>query len=199
MGASEPITLSRACEVIEIPSGTRATLPAGAVVRTMQSLGSGYTVATDRGYMYRIDARDADALGLSNASTAQAPVVQEGIFSERMVWDQLKTVYDPEIPVNIVDLGLVYSSVILPLQQGGNRIRIKMSMTAPGCGMGNVLKADVESKLSRLPGVKEVHVEVVFDPPWHPGLMSDAAKLQLGFDLDYGTTQAAPSVYGERK
>jgi probable FeS assembly SUF system protein SufT len=199
MGASEPITLSRACEVIEIPSGTRATLPAGAVVRIMQSLGSGYTVATDRGYMYRIDARDADALGLSNASTAQAPVVQEGIFSERMVWDQLKTVYDPEIPVNIVDLGLVYSSVILPLQQGGNRIRIKMSMTAPGCGMGNVLKADVESKLSRLPGVKEVHVEVVFDPPWHPGLMSDAAKLQLGFDLDYGTTQAAPSVYGERK
>jgi probable FeS assembly SUF system protein SufT len=199
MGASEPITLSRACEVIEIPSGTRATLLAGAVVRIMQSLGSGYTVATDRGYMYRIDARDADALGLSNASTAQAPVVQEGIFSERMVWDQLKTVYDPEIPVNIVDLGLVYSSVILPLQQGGNRIRIKMSMTAPGCGMGNVLKADVESKLSRLPGVKEVHVEVVFDPPWHLGLMSDAAKLQLGFDLDYGTTQAAPSVYGERK
>ena len=200
MGASEPITLSQACEVIEIPSGIRATLPAGAVVRIMQSLGSGYTVATDRGYMYRIDAKDTDALGLSNASTAQAPVVQEGIFSEQMVWDQLKTVYDPEIPVNIVDLGLVYSSVIAPLEQGGNRIRIKMSMTAPGCGMGNVLKADVESKLSRLPGVKEVHVEVVFDPPWHPGLMSDAAKLQLGCDLDYGTTtQAAPPIYRERK
>jgi len=116
-----------------------------------------------------------------------------------MVWDQLKSVYDPEIPVNIVDLGLVNSYVIAPLEGGGNRVHIKMSMTAPGCGMGNVLKADVESKLSRLPGVKEVHVEVVFDPPWHPGLMSDAAKLQLGFDLDYGTTQAAPSMYGERK
>jgi len=199
MGASEPITLSRACEVIEIPSGIRATLPAGAVVRIMQSLGRGHTVVTDRGYMYRVDAKDTDALGLSNAATAQAPPVHEGNFSEQMVWDQLKTVYDPEIPVNIVDLGLVYSCAIAPEEQGGNRIHIKMSMTAPGCGMGNVLKADVESRLSRLPGVKEVHVEVVFDAPWHPGLMSDAAKLQLGFDLDYGTTQAAPAMYGERK
>ncbi len=198
MGASEPITLSRACEVIEIPSGIRGTLPGGAVVRIMQSLGSGYTVTTDRGYMYRVDAKDTDALGISNP-TAQIPAVQEGTtFNEQMVWEQLKTVYDPEIPVNIVDLGLVYSCVIAPLEQGGNRIHIKMSMTAPGCGMGNVLKADVESRLSRLPGVKEVHVEVVFDPQWHPGLMSDAAKLQLGFDLDYGATQASPPIHGGR-
>ena len=198
MGASEPITLSRACEVIEIPSGIRGTLPGGAVVRIMQSLGSGYTVTTDRGYMYRVDAKDTDALGISNP-TAQIPAVQEGTtFNEQMVWEQLKTVYDPEIPVNIVDLGLVYSCVIAPLEQGGNRIHIKMSMTAPGCGMGNVLKADVESRLSRLPSVKEVHVEVVFDPPWHPGLMSDAAKLQLGFDLDYGATQTSPPIHGGR-
>jgi probable FeS assembly SUF system protein SufT len=199
MGASEPITLSRACEVIEIPSGIRATLPAGTVVRIMQSLGSGYTVAIDRGYMYRIDAKDLDTLGLSNAATAQTPAAREGASSDQMVWDQLKAVYDPEIPVNIVDLGLVYSCDIAPLEKGGNRIHIKMSMTAPGCGMGNVLKADVESRLSRLPGVQEVHVEVVFDPPWHPGLMSDAAKLQLGFDLDYGATQTSPPIYGERK
>ena len=198
MGATEPITLSRACEVIQIPSGIRATLPAGAVVRVMQSLGSGYTVATDRGYMYRVDAKDMDALGLAHAATTQAPAVQEGNFSEQMVWDQLKTVYDPEIPVNIVDLGLVYSCVIAPLEEGGNRVHIKMSMTAPGCGMGNVLKADVERKLSRLPSIREVHVEVVFDPPWHPGLMSDAAKLQLGFDLDYGTTQASSPILGGR-
>jgi len=191
MGAGEPITLSRACDVIEIPSGIRGTLPAGAVVRIMQSLGSSYTVATNRGYMYRIDARDTDALGLTNEVPKQASAVQEGIFSEQMVWDQLKTVYDPEIPVNIVDLGLVYSCVIAPLEQGGNRVHIKMSMTAPGCGMGDVLRTDVETKLSRLPGVKDVHVEVVFDPAWHPGLMSDAAKLQLGFDLDYGRTQAS--------
>jgi len=199
MSASGSVTLSRACEVIEIPSGTRGILPAGAIVRIMQSLGNGYTVATDRGYMYRVDAEDTDALGLSNTARAQAPAVQEGVFSNQMVWDQLKTVYDPEIPVNIVDLGLVYSCAIAPQEQGGNRIHIKMSMTAPGCGMGNVLKADVESRLSRLPSVKEVHVEVVFDPPWHPGLMSDAAKLQLGFDLDYGTTHASPPIYGERK
>jgi probable FeS assembly SUF system protein SufT len=198
MSASEAITMSRACEVVEIPSGIRGTLPEGTVVRMMQSLGSGYTVATDRGYMCRVDAKDADALGLSNVMTAQAATVREGTFNKQMVWDQLKNVYDPEIPVNIVDLGLVYSCVIAPLQEGGNRVHIKMSMTAPGCGMGNVLKADVESKLARLPGANEVHVEVVFDPPWHPGLMSDAAKLQLGFDLDYGTTQAAPSMYGER-
>jgi probable FeS assembly SUF system protein SufT len=166
----------------------------------MQALGSGYTVATDRGYMLRVDAKDADALGLSNAATAQAPAVHEGNFTDQMVWDQLKTVYDPEIPVNIVDLGLVYSCVIAPLEQGGNCVHLKMSMTAPGCGMGNVLKADVESKLSRLSGVKEVHVEVVFDPPWHPGLMSDAAKLQLGFDLDYGATQTATArIYREGK
>jgi probable FeS assembly SUF system protein SufT len=194
MGASELITLSRACEVIEIPSGIHGTLPAGAVVRIMQSLAGSYTVATDRGYMYRVEAKDTDALGLSNAAMAQEPAIQEGPFREQMVWDQLKTVYDPEIPVNIVDLGLVYSCVIVPLEQGGTRVHLKMSMTAPGCGMGNVLKADVESKLSRLPSIKEVHVEVVFDPPWHPGLMSDAAKLQLGFDLDYGITHASPPI-----
>lgn len=198
MGASGPITLSRACEVIEIPSGIRATLPAGAVVRIVQSLCSGFTVASDRGYMYRVDANDMDALGLSHAATAQAAQVQEGNFSEQMVWDQLKTVYDPEIPVNIVDLGLVYSCVVAPVEQGGNMIHIKMSMTAPGCGMGKVLKADMESRLSCLPSVKEVQVEVVFDPPWHPGLMSDAAKLQLGFDLDYGATAASPRVHGAR-
>jgi probable FeS assembly SUF system protein SufT len=199
MSANGSVTLSRACEVIEIPSGIRGILPAGAILRIMHSLGNGYTVATDRGCMYRVDAEDTDALGLSNTARAQAPAVQEGVFTNQMVWDQLKTVYDPEIPVNIVDLGLVYSCDIAPLEQGGNRVHIKMSMTAPGCGMGNVLKADVESKLSRLPSVKEVHVEVVFDPPWHRGLMSDAAKLQLGFDLDYGITDASPPIYGERQ
>src|SRR5258707_15094540 len=112
-----------------------------------------------------------------------------------MVWDQLKTVYDPEIPVNIVDLGLVYSCVIVSLEQGGNRVHIKMSMTAPGCGVGNGLKADVESKLSRLPSVKEVHVEGVFGPPWHPRLMPGAAQLQLGFNLDYGASQTSPPIH----
>jgi probable FeS assembly SUF system protein SufT len=183
MSTKEPITLSRGCEVVEIPSGISNKLPPGTIVRIMQDLGTSYTVYSDYGLMYRIDAKDADALGLTNVPAPEAPVAQQGTFREELVWDQLKTVYDPEIPVNIADLGLIYSCVSTPLDQGGYKIDIKMSMTAPGCGMGNVIKSDVESKLSRLPDVKEVHVEVVFDPPWNPARMSEAAKLQLGLDL----------------
>lgn len=174
------ITLSRECDAIEIPSGAPAKLPVGAGVRVMQYLGSSYTIASEYG-MFRIDVKDADALGLTPPPQAAAP--EQAEFSEKLVWDQLKTVYDPEIPVNIADLGLIYSCVTEPLEQGGRRIEIKMSMTAPGCGMGNVLKADVENKLARLPEVKEVNVEIVFDPPWNPSRMSEAARLQLGFDL----------------
>ncbi len=185
MQTSELISLSRACEAIGIPSGVREVLPQGTTVRIMQSLGSGYTVVDNRGYMLRIDARDADAMGLA-AEAGAASAVVGGSFKEDMVWDQLKTVYDPEIPVNIVDLGLIYSCKIADIETGGKKIDIEMSMTAPGCGMGNVLKADVESKLARLPEIKDVRVEVVFDPAWNPSRMSEAAKLKLGFDLDYG-------------
>lgn len=181
----EMIELKRECPAIEIPSGVTRSLPAGSKVRISQYLGSGYTVIADSGYMFRIDGKDADALGLESPVETAQPA--QGEFKEQMVWDQLKTVFDPEIPVNIVDLGLIYSCEITQLPEG-RKIDVKMSMTAPGCGMGNVLKADVESKLSRLPDVKQVNVEVVFDPPWNPGLMSEAAKLQLGFDLDYGTS-----------
>ncbi|MGA3293904.1 MAG: putative Fe-S cluster assembly protein SufT [Candidatus Acidiferrales bacterium] len=176
------ITLSRECDAIEIPSGVQAKLPAGIGVRVMQFVGSSYTVTSSRG-MFRIDVKDADALGMTPPAPSPAAASEQAEFSEKMVWDQLKTVYDPEIPVNIADLGLIYSCVTSPLEQGGRRIDVKMSMTAPGCGMGNVLKADVEGKLARLPDVKEVNVEIVFDPPWEPSRMSEAAKLQLGFDL----------------
>jgi probable FeS assembly SUF system protein SufT len=166
----------------------------------MQQLGSSYTVITrDSGRMYRIDAKDADALGFSVAATQQVVATPQGDLTEQMVRDELKTVYDPEIPVNIVDLGLIYSSVIQPHERGGHLIDVKMSMTAPGCGMGNVIKADVERKLSRLPNVTEVRVEVVFDPPWHPGLMSDAAKLQLGFDLGYSPAPSPLPVAKDAK
>jgi probable FeS assembly SUF system protein SufT len=183
MATNQPITLSREVPVVEIPSGINSKLPAGTVVRIMQNLGTTYTVYSDYGLMYRIDAKDADALGLSTEPSAHQANDQNQPFSEQMVWDELKTVYDPEIPVNIADLGLIYSCVVTPLDQGAHRIAVKMSLTAPGCGMGNVLKADVESKLSRLPTVREVDVEVVLDPPWGPSRMSDAAKLQLGFDV----------------
>ncbi|SRR6266849_1514404 len=198
MHSSEPITLNRSCEATEIPSGIPQTLSAGAVVALMQSLGGSYTVTeANSGRMYRIDAKDADALGFSTSSERAAQVPQE--FSEESVWNELKTVYDPEIPVNIVDLGLIYACVISPYGEAGHAIDVKMSLTAPGCGMADVLKADVERKLSRLPNVAQVHAEVVFDPPWHPGLMSDAAKLQLGFDLDYSpSAPALPIVKGPK-
>jgi metal-sulfur cluster biosynthetic enzyme len=197
---NQTVKLTRTTEVIEIPSGRVSTLPENISVRIMQSRGDSYTVWTDYGQMYRIDGKDADALGLQThdgSSVAEQP----GEFNEQMVWDILKSVYDPEIPVNIVDLGLIYSCKITPTANGDQpattlspdntgeaatqsqdkRIDIEMSMTAPGCGMGGVLKADVESRLSRLPSVKQVHVEVVLDPPWDQSRMSEAARLQLGF------------------
>jgi len=187
----ELIDLKHECDAIEIPSGIRRVLPAATRVRISQFLGTSYTVTSDMGCMFRIDAKDADALGLAPPAAAQERAPSEQAFSEHMVWDQLKTVFDPEIPINIVDLGLIYSCTITPHEEGGKNIDVNMSMTAPGCGMGSVLKADVESKLARLPEVKAVSVQVVFDPPWNPGRMSEAAKLQLGFDLDYGNTPTA--------
>jgi len=180
MAPNEQIVLTRDADATQIPSGIPHRLSAGTRVRLMQALGGSYTVMTDIGYMVRVDAKDADALGLTpSASAADAP--QE--FSEKLVWDKLRTVYDPEIPVNVVDLGLIYTCQVAPVAEG-NRIDIRMTMTAPGCGMADVLKADIQRKLSDLPSVKELNVEVVFDPPWHPGNMSEAARLQLGLDLE---------------
>jgi probable FeS assembly SUF system protein SufT len=204
--STESITLKRDCPVIEIPSGASTVLRRGSSVRIAQSLGTSYTVVTDYGAMYRVDAADADALGTeSPGPVSQSPGASESTeaapaaFSEKMVLDQLRTVFDPEIPVNIVDLGLIYACDITPVDAGQHKIDVKMTMTAPGCGMGNVLKADVEGKLARLPSVKEVHVEVVLDPPWSPARMSDAAKLQLGFDLDYGQSDSSFPVYPQRR
>jgi probable FeS assembly SUF system protein SufT len=186
---NQTVVLKRDCVAIAIPAGTKQALPAGTMVRITQAAGSSYTVSA-AGALYRIEETDADALGLSGPEVATPT---PPTFSEKMVWDQLKTVYDPEIPVNIVDLGLIYACNIADLDQGGKKLDVAMSLTAPGCGMSDVLKADVEKKLARLPEVKEVRVDVVFDPPWTPARMSEAAKLQLGFDLDYGVsdTQSA--------
>jgi probable FeS assembly SUF system protein SufT len=190
-------------EATQIPSGIPHPLAAGSKVRLTQALGGSYTVMTEQGYMVRVDAKDADALGLASATPAAGGVPgTPGVgvtglgaapqeFSEKLVWDQLKTVYDPEIPVNVVDLGLIYECKIAPVDDG-NQIDIKMTMTAPGCGMADVLKADIQRRLAGLPTVKQLHVEVVFDPPWHPGRMSEAARLQLGLDLD----SAAFPAYG---
>jgi len=181
MDGVDLVVLTRACEAVGVPSGVGRTLSAGTVVRILQHLGDGYTVGTDYGEMYRIDDSYADALGRERSEPP--PPSTDAPFSEEMVRQQLKTVYDPEIPVDVVELGLIYDSQIVSLDDGGRKIHITMSLTAPGCGMSDVLKADVERKLSSLPTVKEVQVDVVFDPPWHPGLMSEAARLQLGFDM----------------
>jgi probable FeS assembly SUF system protein SufT len=170
------VKLARDCSATEIPRGDVHILAAGTPLVITQQLGGSYTVTTGYGQLMRIDAKDADALGF-----AQSPSETPTEFSEQLVWDQLRTIYDPEIPVNIVDLGLVYSCEIIE-GDGVHDIQIAMTMTAPGCGMSQVLKSDVEQKLSSLPTVNLVRVEIVFDPPWTMQRMSEATRLQLGLD-----------------
>jgi probable FeS assembly SUF system protein SufT len=176
---SGSITLARDCEATRIPSGSGVVLPAGTRVTITQTLGGNFTVTTEDGALLRIADKDADALGAPSAA-APAPMV-EGPFAEERVWEQLRTVFDPEIPVNLVDLGLIYRCQAVPLPEGGHRVEIAMSMTAPGCGMGDVLKEDVRRKVQSVPGVRKVEVEVVWDPPWDASRMSEAARLQLGW------------------
>ena len=176
-----PVVLERDCEATRIPSGSKVVLPAGTRVAITQSLGGQFTVTTDEGALLRIAGKDADALGERAATAAVPAPAVEGAFDEQQVWEQLRTVFDPEIPVNLVDLGLIYQCQAAPTPEGGQRVEIKMSMTAPGCGMGDVLKEDVRRKVQGVPGVREVDVEVVWDPPWDASRMSDAARLQLGW------------------
>jgi probable FeS assembly SUF system protein SufT len=181
MRESEPVALVRDVEVVEIPAGTKATLPAGAHVLVTQTLGGNYTVMTVDGYLFRVDGKDADALGHQvKAADPRLASDADGPVDEELMWDQLRTIYDPEIPVNIVDLGLVYKCEIEKLDTGGHRVDIAMTMTAPGCGMGEYLKSDVIEKLGQVPGVKQVEVEIVWEPVWDRDRMSEAAKLQLG-------------------
>lgn len=179
MSHYERITLSRDVDAVEIPAGTPVTVPAGTAVMLLQSLGGTYTVQTDYGYMVRIEAKDADALGKAvRAAGKDAPPLR-GEDLEAAIWEQLATCYDPEIPVNIVELGLVYRCDIEPAE-GGSRVEIDITLTAPGCGMGPVLENDIRQKISALPGVAEAEVNVVLEPAWHPGRMSEAARLELG-------------------
>jgi probable FeS assembly SUF system protein SufT len=179
---SDEIILKRDCEAVLIPAGNKITLQAGESVVITQSLGGSFTVII-RGNMARIDARDADALGQAPPTTATAEIPANpatATVSEEQVMEKLRTCYDPEIPVNIVDLGLVYDLQIQPLPDGGRRVEIKMTLTAPGCGMGPVLQQDVETKVSSIPGVKEAAVFLVWDPPWSRDMLSETAKLELG-------------------
>jgi probable FeS assembly SUF system protein SufT len=178
MQMKKEATVSRDVPAREIPSGTPITLRAGDPVIITQSLGGSYTVVTPVGFLARIDGKDADAIGEPVVTVDAA--AQEGKTTEEQAWDQLRTCYDPEIPVNIVDLGLVYGLALTPLDAGRNKIDVKFTLTAPGCGMGDVLREDIKGKLLTIPDVAEADVQVVFDPPWSLQMMSDAAKLQLG-------------------
>ena len=174
-----PIELQRDCEATVIPSGDRITLRRGDQVRVTQALGGSFTVTTSRGYLARIGATDAGALGLEPPQAIDQPPAS-GVFALEDVFEKLKTVFDPEIPINVVDLGLIYACEAQPTADGGHRVEIKMSMTAPGCGMGDVLREDAIARVQAVPGVAEVNVELVWDPPWDPSHMSEAARLELG-------------------
>ena len=171
------ILLSRDCDAVQIPSGHPLVLPAGMSVVVTQSLGGTFTVATPGG-LARIELKDADALGL-DPEAASAKVKVEGT-TEQAVWDQLKSVFDPEIPVNIVDLGLVYDCSVTQTEGGATAVNVKMTLTAPGCGMGPTIAADARGKILSLEGIDEAEVELVWDPPWNQAMITDVGKMKLG-------------------
>jgi len=179
MSDRETVILTRDVNVVMIPDGNHGTLSKGKEVTIHQSLGDNYTVVTDHGHMVRISGTDADALGKEPHTLHTLVSETDPIAVEKNCWEVMKTVYDPEIPVNIVDLGLVYLCEVEPSEEG-NSVHIQMTLTAPGCGMGPVIQGDVEKSVRALPGVTSVNVEVVLDPPWSREMMSEVAQVQLG-------------------
>jgi probable FeS assembly SUF system protein SufT len=175
----ETLTVQRDCEALLIPMGTPVTIPAGSRVMITQALGGSYTVNIN-GNLARIESNNADALGLESApQEAEKRKTADGPVDEDALWEAMGQCYDPEIPINIVDLGLIYHCDITPLEKG-NRVNVVMTLTAAGCGMGPILVEDVRARLLNVDNVTEVDVELVFEPPWDRSMMSDEAKLQLG-------------------
>ena len=176
-------TLNHDCEAIQIPSGQKTTIPAGTPGVITQSLGGSYTIATYQG-LGRVAEKDLDALGLEKPqpqqTTQKAASTTNGEVSEDDVWNQLRQCYDPEIPVNIVDLGLVYDCRLLKKEDGGTRVEVKMTLTAPGCGMGPAIAHDAQSKILSIDGIDEADVQLVWDPPWNQNMISEAGRMKLG-------------------
>jgi probable FeS assembly SUF system protein SufT len=173
--------LARDCEVIRIPSGETFVMTKGTPVTITQALGGSYTIASEHG-LGRITDLNADALGLepANKPDAEGAAKDTTKVEEAAVWDQLKTCYDPEIPVNIVDLGLVYDCVIEQPENEAAKVLVKMTLTAPGCGMGPTIAAEARAKIESLPGVAGAEVELVWDPPWNQAMISEVGKMKLG-------------------
>ena len=179
MNGNNEIELKRDCEAIQIPAGLKTTIPAGTRVIITQSLGGSYTIACDYG-LFRISEENAEALGLEPRSSLEKGEKAGEQVDEEEVWEQLRTVYDPEIPVNIVDLGLVYDCQVVTSPDSGTRVDVKMTLTAPGCGMGPAIAQDARYKILTIPGVDEADVELVWDPPWNQHMISEAGKMKLG-------------------
>ncbi len=181
--STEQVELSRDCDAVQIPAGHTITLPKGTVAIITQSLGGTYTLQVPRfGGLFRITGTDADAIGKQSEAPASAADSGADDSLEAQVWEQLKTCYDPEIPVNIVDLGLVYDMQLSPLGDGASKVDVKMTLTAPGCGMGASIAHDARQKLLGLPGVEEADVELVWDPPWSPQMISPEGRALLGME-----------------
>jgi probable FeS assembly SUF system protein SufT len=183
MQPTGPIALIRACEATQIPAGNTVLLSAGTEAEIVQTLGGSYTIQT-LGGLFRIAGKDADALGISGTDSAASAKAHAdaGPVEPETVWSVLRTCYDPEIPVNIVDLGLVYDMALTPLAAGGTRAEVKMTLTAPGCGMGPAIAGDAQQKILDLPGIAEAEVQVVWDPPWNPARISPEGRAKLGLD-----------------
>ncbi len=182
MDAPQSVALTRDVSASIVPVGTPVTLEAGEEARITQALGGSYTVVVN-GNMFRIEGKDADALGLevekSDRAADAKPRSSEEVEAE--VWNQLKSCYDPEIPVNIVDLGLVYGVAVNAFDGDATfRVDVKMTLTAPGCGMGPVIQQEAQYKILDIPEVDEAEVELVWDPPWNQDMLTDAARLELG-------------------
>lgn len=175
---SEPVTLRRDVIGILIPAGDKVELPAETDAIITQALGGSYTIYVE-GHLFRIDGEDADALGKEPAEELTLPDDASDSDVERLIWEQMKTVYDPEIPVNIVDLGLIYHCDVSHAD-GQRNVRVQMTLTAPGCGMGDILVNDVRTKVLAVPTVDQAEVELVFDPPWSQHMMSEDARLATG-------------------
>ena len=178
------VDLARDCEAVQIPAGTATTLPKGTAVDITQTLGGSYTVRAAGG-LYRVASKDADALGLEAAPATDAKPVAAGPVEEvdeKQIWETLRTCFDPEIPVNIVDLGLVYDMHIDKLPSGNSKIDVKMTLTAPGCGMGATIAGDAQQKLLYLEGVEEANVEIVWEPPWHQSMITEQGRRVLGLE-----------------
>lgn len=176
------ISLTRDCQGVYIPSGMPADLKQGTKIVILHDLGNDYTIETEEGYWVRIDGQDADALGLELKSFDEILPGFSQLAIEEQVQQVLRTCYDPEIPVNIMDLGLIYDTEVFPIDSPKDpayRVEILMTLTAPGCGMGDVLKNDVQRKLKRIPSIQVVNVNLTFDPPWDMSRMSEAARIQL--------------------